>query len=119
MEVEITQEDKSIEVVQQDSSSSSSSKRSRIQCDDVVESNVLSETPNKNEDEKECAAETVTVSIPQKPIKRARTAYFIFADEKRSEVQSKVRWINLGCLENLTTLQDISTHFTQFRECAL
>ena len=30
-------------------------------------------------------------SLPQRPIKRARTAYFIFLDAKRAEVQAKVR----------------------------
>jgi hypothetical protein len=29
-------------------------------------------------------------TLPQKPIKRARTGYFIFADEKRAEIQAKV-----------------------------
>ena len=30
-------------------------------------------------------------ALPTKPIKRARTAYFIFADEKRAQIQAKVR----------------------------
>ena len=30
-------------------------------------------------------------SLPQRPIKRARTAYFIFLDAKRAEIQAKVR----------------------------
>lgn len=30
-------------------------------------------------------------NLPLRPIKKARTAYFIFADEKRPEIQARVR----------------------------
>jgi hypothetical protein len=34
---------------------------------------------------------TKTANLPDRPIKKARTAYFIFADEMRPELQKKVR----------------------------
>ena len=38
---------------------------------------------------------TISNHLPTQPIKKARTAYFIFADEKRQEIQKRVRqfWI--------------------------
>jgi hypothetical protein len=47
-----------------------------------------------NADEEEDEEENVTVFEKpdiNKPVKRARSAYFFFADDKRSEVQEKVR----------------------------
>ena len=43
----------------------------------------------KEIDNKE-VAETDDLALPTKPIKRARTGYFIFADEKRAQVQAQV-----------------------------
>ena len=34
---------------------------------------------------------TISNHLPTQPIKKARTAYFIFADEKRQEIQKRVR----------------------------
>jgi hypothetical protein len=34
--------------------------------------------------------ETTTKELPARPIKRARTAYFIFADDKRAEIAAQV-----------------------------
>lgn len=36
---------------------------------------------------------TTNANLPDRPIKKARTAYFIFADEKRPEIQKRVRLI--------------------------
>jgi hypothetical protein len=36
------------------------------------------------------AAKTAAATLPARPIKRARTAYFIFTDEKRQEIQAQV-----------------------------
>ena len=41
-----------------------------------------------NPDDKEDKGET---PVPPRPIKRARTAYFIFADDKRPAIQAEVR----------------------------
>lgn len=53
--------------------------------------------PNEEEEEKkESSAEKKRplaendTTVPRKPIKRARTAYFIFAEERRPEVQKQV-----------------------------
>lgn len=47
-------------------------------------------------------------TLPQKPIKRARTGYFIFADEKRAEIQAKVcgnlNFMYLPCHHGLKVL---------------
>jgi hypothetical protein len=34
--------------------------------------------------------EEETTTLPARPIKRARTAYFIFADDKRAEIAAQV-----------------------------
>lgn len=53
--------------------------------DEAVEEKVEAADDSKeNEEPKECAP------LPVRPIKRARTAYFIFADEKREEIKAKV-----------------------------
>ena len=44
-------------------------------------------TKNKATSEPPNASST---SLPARPLKRARTAYFIFTDEKRSEIQAQV-----------------------------
>jgi len=43
----------------------------------------------EKENEDETAADAAAAAIPLRPIKRARTAYFIFADDKRAEVQKQ------------------------------
>jgi hypothetical protein len=91
MEGESIPDNKVIDGVQQDAKSSAL-KRSRNQSHENIALPGVTENAD-NEDEKECSSETVTMSQIQKPIKRARTAYFIFADEKRAEVQSQVRSI--------------------------
>lgn len=50
-------------------------------------------SPNKetNEvDETEDRKPAATTKLPPRPIKKARTAYFIFADEKRAEIAARV-----------------------------
>jgi hypothetical protein len=42
-------------------------------------------------DKKNKESPTAKENLPPRPIKRARTAYFIFTDDKRSKVQSEVR----------------------------
>jgi hypothetical protein len=49
--------------------------------DDKVEDNDKVDDQQKN----------VAVVNPKRPVKRARTGYFIFADEKRPEIQNKVK----------------------------
>ena len=46
--------------------------------------------PPSEQDETKTATPTATTSLPARPIKKARTAYFIFADDKRAEIQAKV-----------------------------
>lgn len=61
-----------------------------------------SETPASQEEEKTQAPDAADakrkadttdapVPIPPRPVKRARTAYFIFADDRRAAIQAKVR----------------------------
>ena len=76
-------------------------KRSLDESEDVGEEDV-SETdkkpsakeqhhaPPSEHDESKTATPTATTSLPARPIKKARTAYFIFADDKRAEIQAKV-----------------------------
>ena len=44
----------------------------------------------KGEEEEEEEEEEETTTLPARPIKRARTAYFIFADDKRAEIAAQV-----------------------------
>lgn len=53
---------------------------------------VVDHSEETDEPEPSAAAEDETAAaVPLRPIKRARTAYFIFADDKRAEVQKQVR----------------------------
>lgn len=45
----------------------------------------------KSTESEESAKKEETQTLPARPIKKARTAYFIFAEDKRPEVQAKVR----------------------------
>jgi hypothetical protein len=80
-------------------------KREREEEDDEEEIKEVEEIHGDGENEKKPAASddgnkegnendepTIDApALPLRPIKRARTGYFIFADEKRAEVQAKVR----------------------------
>lgn len=67
-----------------------------IMIDETTPSSVAAETPMAEPVEIRSSnpvPEPVTKSgnLPSRPIKKARTAYFIFADEKRPEIQARVR----------------------------
>jgi hypothetical protein len=49
-----------------------------------------SNNANKNKDPPEDPPTAAAASLPPRPIKRARTAYFIFTDERRPELQKQV-----------------------------
>lgn len=55
--------------------------------EDQPEDNAIS--PKENEDDGKPKATKPPIDLT-KPIKRARTAYFIFSDERRAEIQAKV-----------------------------
>ena len=54
-------------------------KKEEVEVDDAKD-----ESDKKNK-------EKPTGSLPKRPLKRARTAYFIFTDERRPEIQAQVR----------------------------
>jgi hypothetical protein len=47
-------------------------------------------TSEQEKKEEKITEETTTMELPARPIKRARTAYFIFADDKRAEIAAQV-----------------------------
>lgn len=60
--------------------------------EDATMKEVEEKEPNNEEKTKEAKkdADTTPVKLPPRPIKKARTAYFIFADEKRAEIAARV-----------------------------
>lgn len=49
------------------------------------------EDSSEQETKEETTTEETTIKeLPARPIKRARTAYFIFADDKRAEIAAQV-----------------------------
>jgi len=77
-----------------------------------AENNNNGDITNNNEeeddgDEKPAAVEATKIDI-QRPVKRARSAYFVFADERRAEVQKQVRPIIFSDLYIASTVHSIS-----------
>lgn len=56
--------------------------------DDDFSNEAIASTANPSEPT--VTAASTAPALPARPIKRARTAYFIFTDEKRSEIQAQV-----------------------------
>jgi len=50
----------------------------------------LGESPSEEQTNDKSTGSPINPSIASRPVKRARTAYFIFADEKRAELQKQV-----------------------------
>lgn len=55
-----------------------------------VETKAPSDAEAAEDDTAASKREATADSLPKRPVKRARTAYFIFADEKRPEVVKEV-----------------------------
>lgn len=55
--------------------------------EEITEKDENSEDKKKDTD---AADDTTPPKLPPRPIKKARTAYFIFADEKRAEIAARV-----------------------------
>mmetsp|Transcript_14329 Transcript_14329/g.34725 ORF Transcript_14329/g.34725 Transcript_14329/m.34725 type:complete len:410 (+) Transcript_14329:77-1306(+) len=80
-----------VETQQGDKISPSATKKRKLDADSETQKETTEED-TKNDDTNGAKSSTATakpgVTLPKRPVKRARTAYFIFTDEKRPEVQA-------------------------------
>jgi len=65
--------------------------------DGEVEDSPKKKAKDDDKNEEGPPIDVVEVMDLTKPIKRARTAYFIFSDERRAEIQAKVRFLFCCC----------------------